>query len=143
MQSLTAETILQSVKEKFPGNAQFTDTKSMFSHGTLLFDSDIKNVVRALMLNRIKSKKGIKSVKAVWQILKEFINIEMSVLEFKDALIKSIFSDTAKYPVYRLSDKEWGAVYALADSKYKNWGWNYGRSPEFNIQKVKDFLSDR
>lgn len=127
-------------EKKISGNAQFTDTKSMFSHGTLLFDSDIKNVVRALNVkpDKIESK-GIKSVKSRVANIKEFINIEMSVLEFKDALIKSIFSDTAKYPVYRLSDKEWDAVYALADSKYKNWGWNYGRSPEFNIQKVKRF----
>ena len=52
-------------EKKISGNAQFTDTKSMFSHGTLLFDSNLDNVVKALNVKSDKiESKGIKSVRS-------------------------------------------------------------------------------
>ncbi|MBS1514475.1 MAG: lipoate--protein ligase [Bacteroidetes bacterium] len=125
---------------KISGNAQFSNTKAMFSHGTLLFDSQLENVVEALnvKMDKIESK-GIKSIRSRVGNISEFLTEKISVLEFKEKLIKSIFGSAGNYPVYNLSDNEWEAVYELANSKYRNWDWNYGRSPEFNIQKINRF----
>lgn len=125
---------------KISGNAQFSNTKAMFSHGTLLFDSQLENVVEALnvKMDKIESK-GIKSIRSRVGNISEFLTEKISVLEFKEKLIKSIFGSAENYPVYNLSDNEWEAVYELANSKYRNWDWNYGRSPEFNIQKINRF----
>jgi len=41
--------------------------------------------------------------------------------------------------VFDLTEKQWGEVESIADKKYRTWEWNYGRSPEFNIQKIHRF----
>lgn len=125
---------------KISGNAQFSNTRSMFSHGTLLFDSKIENVVEALNVKAEKiESKGIKSVKSRVANIKEFLKKEISIEEFKNVLIENIFDGVKDYPVYNLSDKEWAEVEKIADTKYRTWEWNYGRSPEFNIQKINRF----
>lgn len=123
---------------KISGNAQFTDTKSMFSHGTLLFDSDLENVVKALNVKAEKiESKGIKSVKSRVANIKEFIPAEMNILDFRTRLIEFIFKNEKR--TYDLTEDQWDGVKKLSESKYRSWDWNYGRSPEFNIQKVKRF----
>lgn len=125
---------------KISGNAQFSNTRSMFSHGTLLFDSKIENVVEALNVKAEKiESKGIKSVKSRVANIKEFLKNEITIDEFKNVLIENIFDGVKDYPVYKLSDKEWAEVEKIADTKYRTWEWNYGRSPEFNIQKINRF----
>jgi len=126
--------------KKISGNAQFTDTKSMFSHGTLLFNSNLNNVVKALSIKMDKiESKGIKSIKSRVVNIKDFIRQEMTISEFRSKLLDSIFEGYDSLPVYELNDDEWEKVYRLSESKYKTWEWNYGRSPEFNIQKIKRF----
>lgn len=127
-------------KRKISGNAQFTDTKSMFSHGTLLFNSDLENVVKALNVKQEKIlSKGIKSVKSRIANIKEFIKEDLSIEEFKDKLIQTIFKKEHSENIFYLSDEQWNDVYKLSESKYRSWEWNYGRSPEFNIQRINRF----
>ncbi|MBL8006493.1 MAG: lipoate--protein ligase [Ignavibacteria bacterium] len=127
-------------ERKISGNAQFTDTKSMFSHGTLLFDTDLDNVLKALNVRTDKiESKGIKSVRSRVANIKEFIEYELTIDEFKEKIISSVFGDSGEVPVYELSDGDWDKINELTGSKYKTWEWNYGRSPEFNVQKVKRF----
>jgi lipoate-protein ligase A len=125
---------------KISGNAQFTNLKSMFSHGTLLFDSHIEDVVEALnvKMDKIESK-GIKSVRSRVANITEFLSEKITVTEFKQKLIDNIFRDYDTVPVLNLDRKQWKEVMILADSKYRTWEWNFGRSPEFNIQKVRRF----
>ncbi|MGB9696047.1 MAG: lipoate--protein ligase [Ignavibacteria bacterium] len=122
-------------ERKISGNAQFTNLNSMFSHGTLLFDSNLDDVVQALnvKLDKIKSK-GIKSIRSRVANIKEFLKSPMSIEEFKSVLIQHIFKGEPH--IYRLDEKQWEEVYKLSNTKYRNWEWNFGRSPEFNIQKI-------
>ena len=125
---------------KISGNAQFTDTKSMFSHGTLLFDSHLEDVVKALNVKTDKiESKGIKSVRSRVANISEFLSHKMSIDEFRQKIIDSIFSSQDSVEYYELNDEQWNNVMKLSESKYRNWDWNYGRSPEFNIQKVNRF----
>ena len=127
-------------ERKISGNAQFTDTKSMFSHGTLLFNSNLKNVVKALNVKTDKiESKGIKSVRSRIANIKEFITNDLSVEDFKSELIRSVFNKDLSEILFNLSEEQWKEVYKLSESKYRSWEWNYGRSPEFNIQKINRF----
>ncbi|MEO8210694.1 MAG: lipoate--protein ligase [bacterium] len=127
-------------ERKISGNAQFTDTKSMFSHGTLLFDSNLENVVKALNVKTDKiESKGIKSVRSRVGNIKEFMTAKISIDEFKKKLINSIFNANDNLSLFQLSDQQWKEVNKLSDAKYKTWNWNYGRSPEFNLRKAKRF----
>ena len=128
--------------KKISGNAQFTDTRSMFSHGTLLFDSNLENVVRALNVNPEKiESKGIKSIRSRVANIRDYITGSMSIGEFKEKIIESVFnfSKDLSGNVFNLSDYQWNEVLNLSESKYRTWEWNFGRSPEFNVRKVKRF----
>ena len=127
-------------EKKISGNAQFSNTKAMFSHGTLLFNSNLDDVVEALnvKMDKIESK-GIKSIRSRVGNITEYMKKKIDIFEFRQKLLESIFKVGENYPVYNLLKSQWKEVQELANTKYRNWDWNYGRSPEFNIQKVKRF----
>ncbi len=125
---------------KISGNAQFSTTKTMFSHGTLLFDSEVDNIVSALNVKADKiESKGIKSVKSRVANISEFLKQPLTMEEFKNYILQNIFNTTDAIPERKLSPEEWEAVMQLSKEKYQTWDWNYGRSPEFNIQKINRF----
>ncbi|MFA7361186.1 MAG: lipoate--protein ligase [Candidatus Kapaibacterium sp.] len=125
---------------KISGNAQFTNLKSMFSHGTLLFNSNLEDVVQALNVKADKiESKGIKSVRSRVANISEFLEDNITIKEFKERITNSIFKEYETLPIYILTDAEWENVHKLSEQKYRTWEWNYGRSPEFNVQKVNRF----
>lgn len=125
---------------KISGNAQFSTMKKMFSHGTLLFDSNIENVVSALNVSGDKiTSKGIKSVRSRVANITEFLEKPMKMVDFKAHILKEIFRNQSEIRVYKLSEAQWKEVHQLSKEKYQTWEWNYGRSPEFNIQRKKRF----
>jgi len=125
---------------KISGNAQFSTGKRMFSHGTLLFNSELEEVTRALdvKMSKIESK-GHKSVRSRVANISEFLNEDMSVSEFRQNLLDGLYRERDNFETYHLTDNEWEAVHELKDEKYGNWDWNFGRSPDFNIQRTKRF----
>ena len=125
---------------KISGNAQFTTVRSMFSHGTLLFDSELDQVTEALNVKMDKiASKGVKSVRSRVANISEFLSRPITMERFRKHLIRSIFHGIDPVPVYRLGEEEWEQVHHLADTVYRTWDWNYGMSPRFNIQRVHRF----
>lgn len=124
---------------KISGNAQFTTVRSMFSHGTLLLDSNLDDVVRALTVRDSKfESKGVKSIRSRVANIAEFLDERPTVEAFRETLVEHLF-DGAGPEVRRLSDAEREEVRELADTKYRTWEWNYGRSPKFNVRRVRRF----
>lgn len=68
----------------------------MFTHGTLLFDSEIENVVSVLNVNleKIKSK-GVKSIRSRMANISEFLTVPMTIDEFRSRLLDSIYTGAA------------------------------------------------
>jgi lipoate---protein ligase len=126
--------------KKISGNAQYITGKRMVSHGTLLFDSDLTQVVEALNVKMSKiTSKGIKSVRSRVVNISEHLDRSIDIEGFRTYLINSIFNDTGKTTTYTLAQEDWQAVRILMDERYSSWEWNYGRSPDFNIQKTHRF----
>ncbi len=125
---------------KISGNAQFTNLKTMFSHGTLLLDSHLGDVVQALNVKADKiESKGIKSVRSRVANISEFLNEKISIEDFRQRIIDNVFKEYDELPVLNLTDEQWDEVMKLSETKYRTWEWNFGRSPEFNVQKVRRF----
>lgn len=126
--------------KKISGNAQFSSVKRMFSHGTLLFDSDLSEVTKALnvKMSKIKSK-GHKSARSRVANIIEFLKEPMSTTEFRQKILDGLFEEKTNFETYRLTEDEWKAVHQLKEEKYDNWDWNYGKSPKFDIQRTKRF----
>lgn len=124
---------------KISGNAQFSTRGRMFSHGTLMFDSNIDSVVSALnvKMDKIQSK-GIKSVRSRVANIREFLTTAMTVEQFRELLLYHIFGSD-EIPEYKLTDEDWIQIEKIADEHYRNWDWNYGKSPKFNMQRSHRF----
>lgn len=127
---------------KISGNAQFATPTRMFSHGTLLLDSDLDAVTAALRPKPGKvESKGVKSIRSRVANIAEFLAAPLSVGALQDLILEQIFgtADRARIPTVPLTDDDWAAVRALVDAKYGAWAWNYGENPPSNVQRARRF----
>lgn len=125
---------------KISGNAQFSTKGRMFSHGTLLFDSEIEHVVSALNVKKDKiESKGIKSIRSRVANISELMEEAISIEDFRTLLLNNIFENTTEIPEYKLTEQDWKNIEQLSQERYKNWNWNYGKSPKFNLQHSHRF----
>lgn len=125
---------------KISGNAQFSTRGRMFSHGTLLLNSEMENVASALKVKKDKiESKGIKSVRSRVANISEFLTEEISIEEFRSLLLKFIFDGEDEIPEYVLTEEDWEKIHQLSKERYQNWDWNYGKSPKFNLQHSHRF----
>jgi lipoate-protein ligase A len=124
---------------KVSGNAQYIANRRMVSHGTLLFSSDLSHVSEALHVQAGKiTSKGIKSVRSRVANINESIRRPMDIEAFRAHLLAHLYAGGA-VPEHHLSADDWTAVRKLADERYRSWEWNYGRSPDFNVEKRERF----
>lgn len=129
---------------KISGNAQFSTKGRMFSHGTLMFDSEIEHVVSALNVSKEKiESKGIKSIRSRVANISEFLDEKMSMEAFKDLLLRSIFDveDVKDVPQYVLTEEDWDNIHKISEERYQKWEWNYGKSPAYNVKRSHKFAS--
>ncbi|MFB6766046.1 lipoate--protein ligase [Bacillus altitudinis] len=125
---------------KISGNAQFATRGRIFSHGTLLFDSEIEHVVSALNVKKEKiESKGIKSIRSRVANISELMDQKMTTEEFRKILLSYIFDTNGDVPEYKLTEKDWEKIHEISRDRYQKWEWNYGRSPKFNLQYSKRF----
>lgn len=125
---------------KVSGNAQFSTKGRMFSHGTLMFDTEIDAVVSALKVKKDKiESKGIKSIRSRVANILEFLKEQMTVEEFRLEILKSIFGGEENIRYYELTEDDWANIHKLSEERYQTWEWNFGKSPRFNIQKTHRF----
>lgn len=134
--------IMAAEGRKISGNAQFSTKGRMFSHGTLLFDTEIDAVVSALKVKKEKiESKGIKSIRSRVANIVEFMKEPMTVEEFRLEILKSIFGGEENIQYYELTDEDWANIHKLSEERYQQWDWNYGQSPKFNVQRSHRFQS--
>lgn len=125
---------------KVSGNAQFSTKGRMFSHGTLMLDSEIENVVSALKVKKDKiESKGIKSIRSRVANISEFLDKKITIEEFRSLLLRSIFGGENKVEEYVLTAEDWNKIEKISKERYQNWDWNYGKSPKFNMQRSHRF----
>jgi lipoate-protein ligase A len=130
---------------KFSGNAMYATNGRMFAHGTIMFDSDIDEVVNALRVKKDKiESKGIKSIRSRVTNIKPFLpkeNQGMTTEEFRQEILLKIFGVSSVEDVneYHLTEKDWEKIKKISDEYYRNWDWNYGKSPAFDISRQKRF----
>lgn len=137
---LSGRNDLMAEGRKVSGNAQFSTRGRMFSHGTLLFDTDVEEVVSALNVSKEKiESKGIKSIRSRVANISEFLEQPMTIMEFRSAILHSIFEGEENVKLWELTDQDWEGIHEISRERYGNWDWNYGRSPKFNVKHSHRF----
>lgn len=115
---------------KFSGNAQYMKKGRIMHHGTLMYDSDLEAVSRALNVkpDKIESK-GLKSVRSRVTNIRPYVTDQtLTVDGFREILRRSMFR---AYPLtaYALTPEDLDTVERLRRDVYRRWEWNYGASP--------------
>ncbi|WP_019229902.1 lipoate--protein ligase [Sedimentibacter sp. B4] len=127
--------------KKFSGIAQSITKGKVLNHGTLLFDSKLETLSKALNVKRDKiESKGVKSVESRVTNIKSYVTEDADVLKFKNLLLTNIF-EYFNEPIetYELSQEDKENIQKMVDERYGTWEWNYGRSPKFNYKGYNRF----
>ncbi len=123
--------------KKISGNAQTVYKDRIMHHGTILFDTDMSVLSRAINPSKIKMEsKGIKSVRARVTNVRECLKKDMTMAEFKNGLSKTFLSACSKY---EFTDSDIDSINKLISEKYSTYEWNIGNSPKGKNEFTKKF----
>jgi lipoate---protein ligase len=124
--------------KKISGNAQYITAWRMFSHGTLLFDTSIEQLLAALNPRQIEiESQAVQSVRNFVTNICDLLPRGYDIHQLKEAILAGIFGE--EIPTFPLNESDWQAIEAIADGRYRQWDWNYGQSPPFNVRKSDRF----
>ncbi len=111
--------------KKVSGNAQYVRQGRVMHHGTVLFDSDMSVLSRALRPAPEKVQtKGVKSVRSRVTNVRPCLNRDMTVEQFRDALSKALLM--GDFVRYTLTPEDVAAIEKIRDARYARPEWNYG-----------------
>ena len=121
--------------KKFSGSSQRIWKGRVLHHGTLLFDSDLTVLSRALRVPPDKLlQKGVASVRGRVTNIKDYLPQAAALEDFWDLLADEMFGGKAP-PPYRFTQKDLDRIQEIKASRYDTWEWNYGQSPEYGVKK--------
>ncbi|MDD3685552.1 MAG: lipoate--protein ligase [Bacteroidales bacterium] len=128
---------LHCAGKKFSGNAQFGMKERFLHHGTILFDTNLENLVRSLNVTDEKIiSKGIQSVRERVTNIRPFLSHDMDSIHFRDKMIEILKGDMEQEV---LSELDLAQIDKIEKDKFLTWDWNYGNSPAFNITRSNRF----
>jgi lipoate-protein ligase A len=126
---------------KFSGNAQYLRSNVVLHHGSLLFNTDLETLVRALSVDDEKIvSKGIASVRQRVTNIAEHLSAPMTSLEFRDVMLSFLLRDA---DTYELTPQDIARVTEIKQAQFDTWEWNFGRDPAFNITKEARFAGGK
>ncbi len=133
--------------KKFSGNAQYIFKKKILHHGTLLFNSEMEELVNSLKVSKDKiESKGLKSIKSRVANIKDHIGEDSKIKEvsdFKDALFEYMKNRMEEFEEHILTEDDKKEIEKLKKEKYDKWEWNYGESPEADIHRQRKYAAGK
>ncbi len=119
---------------KFSGNAYYHTRAGSVIHGTLLYNTDLDVLTKALRPRPEKLlSKGIKSVRSRVTNIKDALPAISGVEELEAAIVRHFFQSE---PITRtFAASEMSEINAIADSRYRSALWNWGESPAYNVRR--------
>lgn len=119
--------------KKFSGNAFYYSTEAAYHHGTILIDTDFKQMLQYLQPSKEKiESKGIESIKSRVVNLKE-LNSDVSIEQMQKELEK-YFKDLYEVsPDKKIISPNQITQVSELKNKYSSWEWRYGQAPDFDI----------
>ena len=121
---------------KFSGNAYYHNKSGSVMHGTLLYDSDLTVLAKALQPRPEKYlSKGVKSVRSRVCTIRELLPGVPNIEALEQAIV-SHFSKSNDLHVENFTEEDRVQYEAIANQRYRSDVWNYGESPAFNKQAL-------
>ncbi|GET30452.1 lipoate--protein ligase [Prolixibacter sp. SD074] len=121
---------------KISGNAMHVYKKRVLSHGTLLYNSQIGTISRALKSNpSYFQDKAVKSNRSRVANISSFLSSPPSIEAFTQQILAHIREVNPHAKPYTFSSEDLAAIGQLQKEKFGTWKWNYGYSPKYVFQK--------
>jgi lipoate---protein ligase len=125
---------------KISGNAEHVYRQRVLHHGTLLFDSKLEVLKKALRKDTSDySTRAVSSNPSSVANLKEKITAMKNTGEFRSAMLEFFLQRKKGNYLTDLTPEERSEIDSLAESKYRKWEWNYAYGPEYKVNKKFDF----
>lgn len=117
---------------KISGNAQYSNKTKLLHHGTILFDCNMDNLVKALKSKPLKFKdKSVKSVGSRVTTIRSHLKEDMTLEDFRTYLRDEIMATYGIESIYKLSEEDIEAANKIREERFIQWQWNYGSSPGY------------
>ena len=127
---------------KISGSAQYRLGDCIVHHGSLLFDTDIAQMVASTTVDSYKiTSKSIKSVRDRVTNISEHLPGPMDAETFKETMVRHIMNgSTATYTVTPEDDAR---IREIAREQFQSWERIFGRSPKFTIDRTGRFAGGK
>ena len=132
--------------KKISGNAMHIYKNRVLSHGTLLFNTDFKNLSESLKNNPQRYlDKSIKSVRSEVTNLSNHLGQPLSMDHFTHTLFQHIINKSNYSYQKSITADEEKSIQKISCEKFETWDWTYGYSPKYvfkNSFVISNFLFD-
>ncbi|WP_028325942.1 lipoate--protein ligase [Desulfatirhabdium butyrativorans] len=123
---------------KISGNAQCVHRGRLLHHGTLLFDSDLAALSRALrVIPGRYIDKAVPSIRKPVTNIRPWLKEDMDAPAFMERLLAEIQKRFAARRII-FSDRDRTVIRELAAGRYDTWEWNFGHGPPYRFQNTLD-----
>ena len=122
---------------KISGSAQRSAGGRLLHHGTLLFETDLETLEAVTSRGRnehVRSKGTPSAVSAVTNI-RPHLAQDMDAEAFRARLLSELTSGET----LTLNGEQEAEVRQLAEEKYRNWAWTWGKTPGFTFEREGTF----
>ena len=119
---------------KISGNAEHVYKNRVLHHGTLLFNSDLKNLGQAIKVVPGKyESKAVQSNRSPVANISQFLKTPMTTREFIQFL-SGVQLENPENNFYHLNEHDIQNIEKLSAEKFTTWEWNFGYSPKYSFK---------
>lgn len=123
--------------QKVSGSAQFSNTRRMIVHGTLLFNSHLNDLRHSLAPNcEVTDSRAPKSAPSAVTNLSGCLARSIGIDDFREHLLRVIAARCRGLQPVRVSGRDWRHIECLANEKYRSWEWTFGKTPAFRVRRA-------
>ena len=119
---------------KISGNAEHVFKNRVLHHGTLLYNSNLENLGRAIKVVPGKyESKAVQSNRSPVVNISSFLKKNLSVDDFIRFMLK-VQLENSDVEFYELTETDNQSIQNISKEKFNKWVWNYGYSPKYSFQ---------
>ena len=127
---------------KISGSAQYRLGDCIVHHGTLLFDTDIEQMVASTTVDSYKiTSKSIKSVRDRVTNISEHLPGPMDAETFMETMVRHIMNGSTD--TYTVTPEDDARIREIAGEQFQSWERIFGRRPKFTIDRTGRFAGGK
>jgi lipoate-protein ligase A len=113
----------------------FKSSQGLAAGGTIMYDLNIENAKKVLTEDQMEKQKGlgVRSKRSPIINLKDFLPDGMTMADFREYLLKEIFSVKSLDDIetYHMTDQDWANADKRLAETYGTDEWNFGHNPGY------------